>query len=85
LIYPIGSLDEDPETLIEFHGTSPRPVAASGYRRNRALVTIELFKLDDPDERILYRDRALVIMALYPLLEKTVDGPKSKTPRRAGS
>src|SRR5262249_27335616 len=41
LVYPIGAIDDDPETLIEFHGTSPRPVTASGHKRNRALVTIE--------------------------------------------
>lgn len=75
LIYPIGSLDADPETLIEFYGTSPRPVAKSGFKRKRALVTIEFFKLDDPVKRKnLYRDRALVIISLFPLLQKTTQG-----------
>lgn len=79
LIYPIGDLDDDPETLIEFHGTSPLPVAKTGHPRNRALVTIEFFKLDDPDDRkSLYRDRALVISSLYPLLEKTKVGTPAK-------
>jgi hypothetical protein len=75
LIYPIGDVDDDPETLIEFHGPSPRPVAKKGFKRHRALVTIEFFNLDNPDERKnLYRDRALVIMALFPLLQKTKKG-----------
>ena len=75
LIYPIGDIDEDPEDVIEFHGLSPRPVAAGGHRRDRALVTIEFFKLDDADARKhLYRDRAILIMALFPLLEKTRQG-----------
>ncbi len=75
LIYPISDLDDDPETIIEFHGPSPRPVAASGKKRHRALVTIAFFKLGDPEMRKnLYRDRALVIMALFRLLEKTVQG-----------
>lgn len=75
LIYPIGTLDDDPETLIDFHGPSPRPIAPNGHDRNRALVTIEFFELDNPESRKnLYRDRALVIMGLYSLLEKTTVG-----------
>ena len=85
LLYPIGDLDEDPEDVIEFHGLSPRPVAASGHRRHRALVIIEFFKLDDADERKhLYRDRAILIMALFPLLEKTRKGrPAAKAAAQA--
>lgn len=75
LIYPIGDVDTDPEKLIEFRGASPVAVAKSGHARNRALVTIEFFKLDDPDKRKnLYRDRAILIMALFPLLQKTKTG-----------
>lgn len=79
LIYPIGDIDADPEKLIEFNGTSPVPVAKSGHSRNRALVTIEFFKLDDPDKRKnLYRDRAILIMALFPLLQKTKTGTSAQ-------
>lgn len=74
LIYPIGSLDDDPETLIEFIGASPRPKVQRGHQRNRALVTIAFFKLDDPTDRNLYEDRAYVIMALFPWLQKTQTG-----------
>ena len=75
LIYPIGNLDVDPESLISFHGASPKPVAQSGHARNRALVTIAFFKLDEPEKRKnLYRDRAIVIMGLVPLLQKTTAG-----------
>lgn len=75
LLYPISDIDDDPETIIEFHGVSPRPVATTGKKRNRALVTIEFFKLDDPEARKnLYRDRAILIMGLFPLLEKTKVG-----------
>lgn len=75
LIYPIGTLDQDPEKLIEFKGASPIPVAKSGHARKRALVTIEFFRLDDPEERKnLYRDRSILIMALYPLLQETRKG-----------
>jgi hypothetical protein len=71
LIYPIGDFDVDPEDLITFYGTSPRAVAASGHRRSRALTTIEFFKLDDVNKRKnLIQDRAMVIVAMYPQLEK---------------
>lgn len=51
LIYPIGDQDDDPEDLIEFFGLSPRVKAASGFGRERALVTIEFFKLDKGKNR----------------------------------
>lgn len=71
LIYPIGDCDTDPEQLIRFHGVSPQPVAMRGYRRHRALVTIEFFKLDDLNRRKhLIRERAVIIIALFPQLEK---------------
>jgi hypothetical protein len=75
LIYPVGDLDSDPELLITFTGASPVAVSKSGHKRHRALVTIEFFKLDDPEKRKnLYRDRALLIIALYSLLQKTKVG-----------
>lgn len=70
LIYPLGDFDADPEALIGFHGISPMALQASGHERHRALVTIEFFKLDSATERKnLLRERAWVIMALYPQLE----------------
>ncbi len=69
LIYPIGDYDEDPEELIEFHGTSPRPRSQDLHRRQRALLTIEFFRLDKPtDRKNLHRGRAEIIMLLYLLL-----------------
>src|SRR5712691_1555379 len=71
LIYPIGDCDTDPEQLIRFHGVSPQSVAVDGYCRYRALVTIEFFKLDDINRRKhLIRERAVIIIALFPQLEK---------------
>lgn len=70
LIYPIGDFDANPESLIRFHGVSPQPAAAAGHERNRALVTIEFFKLDDAAKRKnLIRERAAIIVALFPQLE----------------
>lgn len=76
LIYPVGDFDKSPEALIKFHGVSPQAVAATGHDRARALVTIEFFKLDDEAKRKnLLRERAIVILALHPQLEKLADGP----------
>jgi hypothetical protein len=76
LIYPIGEFDDRPEDLIRFHGVSPQAVAKSGYKRRRALVTIELFKLDST-LRDLERGRAMVIIGLYGSL-KTLAGATSE-------
>lgn len=66
LIYPIGNVDADPETLIGFNGVSPTARAASGHRRNRALVTIEFFKLDmGAGRELLVKARGRLIEAAY--------------------
>lgn len=85
LIYAVGDFEDDPEDLIEFYGVSPRAKQPTGYERFRALVTIEFFALDDATARKnLVRERAMVIIALYPQLknqkagsavEKAVAGP----------
>jgi hypothetical protein len=70
LIYPIGKIDEDPESLIAFNGLSPLAIPNSGRPRLRALVTIDLFGLGDPNRRRpLLQDRARVIERLYFALE----------------
>jgi hypothetical protein len=71
LIYPIGDIDEDPETLIRFVGMHPEPVAAAGRRGYyRALVTIELFQLDNAVTRKeLFKARARLIRLLFKELE----------------
>jgi hypothetical protein len=79
LICPIGDFDSAPEDLIRFHGVSPHPAAANAHDRERALVTIEFFHLDDETKRKnLFRERAVVIIALCPQLEKLADGVKGK-------
>ena len=75
LIYPLGDFDDAPEKLIRFHGVSPQAVESSGYKRERALVTIEFFKLDDAVKRKnLLLGRAIAIVALHPSLEKLANG-----------
>lgn len=73
LIYPVGDFDEDPERLIGFHGVSPQAIVTSGYSRQRALVTIEFFKLDHQKRKNLFRERAAILVALFPQLERLAD------------
>lgn len=77
LIYPISDIDDNPEDLIEFYGVSPQAVAKQGHARNRALVTIAFFKLDDID-RVLLEERARIIVGLYPWLQKAKEGKRTE-------
>jgi len=71
LIYPIGSIDTDPETLIEFIGLSPFPMHSSGFNYRRAQVTIEIFGLDDSvGRRRLFKTKARLIHHLFLALER---------------
>lgn len=72
LIYPMGKLDTDPETLIDFHGLSPRAIPASGFKRQRALVNIAFFQLNNQKRKELYRERARQIVSVYAFLTKRV-------------
>ena len=67
LIYPLADIDADPETLIAFNHDSPYPrKGLRGFNRLRALVTIELFWLDDLDERKeLLKDRFRLLELVY--------------------
>ncbi|MCW3095947.1 MAG: hypothetical protein JWL77_1565 [Chthonomonadaceae bacterium] len=71
LLYPIGDFDSAPETIIEFYGITPRPVAPTGHDRYRALVTIAFFRLGDAAGRKnLFLERAWLLLALFPQLER---------------
>jgi hypothetical protein len=71
LIYPIGRVDSDPEDLIEFQGISPQAKATAGLDRLRAMVTIEIFRLDDWRERkSLIQDRLEWIEKLFWALQR---------------
>jgi uncharacterized protein (TIGR02646 family) len=74
LIYPIGSIDEDPEQLIGFEGLLAIPLAHRGYRHRRAQVTIELFRLNSRND--LLHERAEQISKTWivlALLERSPD------------
>lgn len=81
LIYPIGTIDNDPEDLIKFHGLSPQAKRTDDkYLMNRAIVTIELFKLDNIhnyERKMLIKQRAFLISYLYPKLVELSNNPKS--------
>lgn len=73
-IFPVGNHDTDPEDLIKFFALSPQP-RRTGFDRKRALVTIELFKLDDVKKRLgLLHDRAESLETLY-LALKCLENP----------
>lgn len=74
LIHPLSASEDDPETLIEFYGISPRPRHAAGFPRQRALTTIALLGLDDRARReSLLQDRARRIEHLRFALRQRAD------------
>ena len=69
LLYPIGSLDVDPEEVITFHGVFPKSTSADRTSRLRGLVTIAFFGLDDVIARKnLLKERAWVVLSLHAFL-----------------
>lgn len=67
LIFPIGSFDTAPEKLIEFDGLLAKPLdSAHKFGRQRALVVIELFALNDAVRRKeLFQARARLLDHLH--------------------
>lgn len=63
LIYPISTVDTDPEKLIRFEGVIPVPVASRGHARRRAQVTIDFFELATREG--LLQERAERLVTLY--------------------
>ena len=69
LVNPVGNFDDDPATLITFHGLSPMARGDTAYKRRRGLVSIAFFHLDDRRRKYLFRERADVIASLFAFLE----------------
>ncbi len=63
LIYPLSDLDENPETLITFHGLLPVPRFKTGEKYRRARVTIDFFALDTRED--LLQIRAEIITKMW--------------------
>ena len=68
-IYPLGFHDADPELLIEYDGISPIARSQDAFERHRALVTIEVFRLDNTRLRKLFKHRAFFVRHLFLELE----------------
>ncbi|MFM2057352.1 MAG: hypothetical protein RLY71_1737 [Pseudomonadota bacterium] len=84
LIYPIGDFDTPPDRLIGFYGIAPKALHDSGHDQHRALATIEFFGLDDFNRRKnLARERATIIVALFPQLENLMHSTDAKHKRSA--
>ncbi len=62
LLYPLGSLDEDPEALITFEGVLPVPKIKTGVAYQRARITIDFFALTRDE---LLQRRALILQNLW--------------------
>jgi 5-methylcytosine-specific restriction endonuclease McrA len=70
LIFPIGDDGDDPEQLIGFEGPIPVTATNDRFRKLRAMVTIELLKLDNVLERKeLLQGRAEAILNFYSQLK----------------
>ncbi len=59
LCYPIGDLDDDPETLVTFIVTTAVPAASRGYKHRRGRIIIDFFGLNQREQ--LHRERARMI------------------------
>lgn len=81
LVYPIGALDPDPETLITFRGILPVPVGTRGHKRRRAEVTIAFFQLDAREGLLV--ERAESILAVY-IARAAMDHPDPQVRAAAG-
>lgn len=69
LVNPVGDFDDDPASLISFHGLSPMASGSSDYKRHRGLVSIAFFHLDDRRRKYLFRERANIIVSLHSFLK----------------
>ncbi|MGY3572933.1 hypothetical protein [Bradyrhizobium sp. USDA 4504] len=80
LCYPLGSQDDDPETLVTFIATTAVPAAAAGHNRLRGEVIIDFFQLNDRLQ--LHRERARMISlmgnALKSIAAADADAPSSR-------
>ena len=72
LCYPLGEIDDDPEDLITFRGTTAVPVHATGDKHERAKVIIDFFGLNAREQ--LHRERASHICIFGPAFEKQIAG-----------
>jgi len=63
LLYPLGTLDDDPESILGFIGVAPTVLPKADYERRRGAIMIDFFALDIREE--LLRGRAEQISAYW--------------------
>lgn len=63
LLYPLGTVDDDPEDILTFTGIIPVPKVKTGDSYRRARITIDFFVLNGRKE--LRRGRAKVIQLIW--------------------
>lgn len=76
LPYPIGDIDDDPEQLLTFQGYICVPAAARGHNRNRAIVTIDFFRLNERDT--LLEERAELIVIIWEMIKEVQRNSENK-------
>lgn len=76
LVYPLGEMDADPESLITFRANLPVPRVKSGPRFRRASVIIDFFRLDIREE--LLWERSDRIVSLFMALDLAATGSASR-------
>jgi hypothetical protein len=80
LIYPIGTIDDDPQALIGFQGILPVPIGKTPPERRRGEVTIDFFLLHKRET--LRLERSEVIRGLFFALIVRDDQSKSEVLRK---
>lgn len=84
LIYPIGSIDVDPERLIDFIGVVPRPRRRRGtYEFRRSEVTIAFFDLDLREDLVIERAERIEALWMAMIIAKAGTASQKKTAREA--
>ncbi len=74
LLFPIGDVDVDCENLIDFNGAVPIAKAPGGLPFERAITTIEFFRLGRADERgRLFLERCEKILVINSFLSEDDD------------
>lgn len=80
LCYPIGTADDDPETLITFSATTAVPAKRSGHAAKRGRLIIDFFGLNEREQ--LHRQRAHMITLFGPALNAMTSGNATASDRQ---
>jgi len=74
LLFPLGQIDVDCENLISFRGSVPVTIKPNGLEFERAITTIDFFRLGRADLRgKLFKERCLKIIIIDAFLDDDDD------------